>query len=104
MPTVQAVRTKATHRVKVLQAPRRALRQVREMLRTTGQTMPKAVRPTEVAAFDVSGHRESEIRKAIHAQCAARGLEVRSLNRSVRGYLVYTPHPEDTKKNATPTR
>lgn len=106
MPTVKPKRTKGvTHRVTVYQAPRQSNRAMREMLRHTNRELPAPVRPQKLATFTVEGAREGDVRKAIAKECERRGHPIRSLNKGLREYVVYTPHPSDKKdtNNAPPT-
>lgn len=85
--------------VRVLQAPRENARTMARVIKANGGTVPKEMRPRDVARFKVKARSQHQARAEIDKEAAKRGYRVRSVNRGLREFIVYIAHGEDT--NAT---
>lgn len=86
--------------VRVFQAVQQNNRTLAKMLRASGGEIPPEMKPRELKTFQVHARSFHLARQAVEEQLTRDGLQVRSINRGLREFIVYVSHPEDL--NVTP--
>ncbi len=101
LPKARVARKK-TYSVRILQAPRANDRRLAALITASGGTPPKKSKPTQLGTFQVVANSLHKASRLVAEHLRKKNLDVRSVNRGLREFIVYIAHPDDRKQHVAP--